>query len=81
MTVTVKLFAVLRERGGVSELELELPAEATVAAARDALAQRIPAIRDYLARVAWAVNRAYASIDQELHDRDELAVIPPVSGG
>jgi molybdopterin converting factor small subunit len=41
----------------------------------------VPALRDHLARVAWAVNRAYASIETELHEGDELAVIPPVSGG
>ena len=81
MTVTVKLFAILRERAGVSELPLELPAAATVRTARDTLGERFPAIRDYLARVAWAVNRSYAPVETELHDGDELAVIPPVSGG
>jgi molybdopterin converting factor small subunit len=48
---------------------------------RGALGQRLPGIRDDLSRVAWAVNRAYAPVETELHDGDELAVIPPVSGG
>ena len=81
MTITVKLFAILRERAATPELRIELPATATVAAAREALGQRVPAIRDYLPRVAWAVNRAYVPVETELHDGDELAVIPPVSGG
>jgi molybdopterin synthase sulfur carrier subunit len=81
MTVTVKLFAILRERAGASEVPIELPPAATVAGARDALGERLPAIRDYLGRVAWAVNRAYVPVETELHDGDELAAIPPVSGG
>ena len=62
MTVTVKLFAIVRDRA-------------------DALGERVPALRDYLGRVAWAVNRAYVPVETQLHDGDELAVIPPVSGG
>ena len=81
MTVTVKLFAILRERAGASEVPVDLPAAATIAAARDAVAERFPAIAEYLGRVAWAVNRAYAPVDTELRDGDELAAIPPVSGG
>ena len=81
MTVTVKLFSILRERAGASEMPLDLPPSSTIAAARDALGERLPDIRDYLGRVAWAVNRAYAPVETELHDGDELAVIPPVSGG
>lgn len=81
MTISIKLFAILRERAGASELEIKLAEPATIGAARDALAERIPAIRAYLPRVAWAVNRSYVPIETELHDGDELAVIPPVSGG
>ncbi len=81
MTVTIKLFAILRERANASELRIELPPSATIAAARENLGERVPAIRDFLGRVAWAVNRAYVPVETELHDGDELAVIPPVSGG
>ena len=81
MTVTIKLFAILRERANTPEMRIELPDSATVAAAREALAERLPALRDHLPRVAWAVNRAYVPIETELHDGDELAAIPPVSGG
>jgi molybdopterin synthase catalytic subunit len=81
MTVTVKLFAILRDRAGTAELSLTLPPGATVARAAEALAERLPAVRDFLPRVAYAVNRSYAKPDARLSDGDELALIPPVSGG
>ena len=43
--------------------------------------KKIPAIADYLSRVAFAVNQTYVDRSTILHDGDELAVIPPVSGG
>ena len=79
--VNVKLFAILRDKAGVSELALDLPAGATVATAAEQLAIKFPALRDSLHRVAYAVNREYGSTQMQLHDGDELALIPPVSGG
>jgi molybdopterin converting factor subunit 1 len=81
MTITVKLFALLRDRAGVAEASLELPAGATVATAAERLAERFPAIAALLPRVAFAVNREYVPRSTELHDGDEMAVIPAVSGG
>ena len=81
MRVVVRLFAVLRERAGTSELVLDLPAGATVATAAQALSECHPAIRDHARHVAYAVNREYVSAGAVLHDGDELALIPPVSGG
>src|SRR3954451_2436150 len=74
--VRVRLFAGLRERAGRSELELELPEGARVAdalAAVGALVDGVP--------VVMAVNREYAAEDEPLAPGDELALIPPVSGG
>jgi len=74
--VRVRLFAQLRERAGSRELELELPEGACVAdalARLDHLAQGLPLV--------LAVNRCYAAEDQPLAPGDELALIPPVSGG
>jgi molybdopterin synthase catalytic subunit len=74
--VSVRLFAQLRERAGARELELELPDGAVVAdalAAVEELAAGLP--------VVLAVNREYAPRDAELHAGDEIALIPPVSGG
>ena len=81
MNVRVKLFALARDRAGAAEVALELASGATVAAAADALGEKLPALRTMLPRVAFAVNREYAAADATLREGDELAVIPPVSGG
>jgi molybdopterin synthase catalytic subunit len=78
MHVRVRLFAMLRERNGSSELELELPDGARV---RDALAAApVAALAEGLPLV-MAINREYAKEDAVLAPGDELALIPPVSGG
>jgi molybdopterin synthase catalytic subunit len=77
MEVTVRLFAILRERAGTRELTLELPEGARVS---DALAQLREVAPPELPLV-MAVNREYAPEDQVLDPGDELALIPPVSGG
>jgi molybdopterin synthase catalytic subunit/molybdopterin converting factor small subunit len=81
-TVSVRLFAILRERAGTGDLALELPAGATVA---DALAElrRLPGLGETLERieVATAVNREWSDPSTPLEAGDELALIPPVSGG
>jgi MoaE-MoaD fusion protein len=74
--VTVRLFAVLRERAGAREVTLELPDGARV---RDAIAA-LGGVADGLP-VVMAVNREYAGEDAPLDAGDELALIPPVSGG
>jgi MoaE-MoaD fusion protein len=76
MEVTVRLFAMLRERAGASELTLELPEGARV---RDALDE----LGDVTAGfpLVMAVNREYADGERVLDPGDELALIPPVSGG
>jgi molybdopterin synthase catalytic subunit len=73
MAVTVRLFAGLRERAGWSRRELEA---ATVADVWPALG-----LGDEPAGLLYAVNREYAGRDLELRDGDEVALIPPVSGG
>jgi molybdopterin synthase catalytic subunit/molybdopterin converting factor small subunit len=74
--VTVKLFAVLRERAGTSEVTLELPEGARVRDAIESLADVAAGVP-----VVMAVNREYADGDVVLSDSDELALVPPVSGG
>jgi MoaE-MoaD fusion protein len=76
MQLQVRLFAVLRERAGSDRIELELPEGALVSDALELvqpLTEGVP--------VVMAVNREYAEIDAILHGGDELALIPPVSGG
>ena len=76
MHVRVRLFAVLRERAGAGEIELELPEGARVS---DALEQ-MKALTDGVP-VVLAVNQEYAERDARLFSGDEVALIPPVSGG
>lgn len=82
MIVRIRLFAILRERTGHDSLDLELENDATVADALRALAERGP-LADLLGRlpVQMAVNRDYATPATPLRPDDELALIPPVSGG
>jgi molybdopterin converting factor subunit 1 len=74
--VTVRLFAVLRERAGSGSVTLELPEGARVSDALESLAGLAEGIP-----LVMAVNREYASEEQVLDAGDELALIPPVSGG
>jgi molybdopterin synthase catalytic subunit/molybdopterin converting factor small subunit len=72
----VRLFAGLRERAGCDELELDLPEGARVADALAELEDLAPGVS-----LVLAVNREYADADAVLSPGDELAVVPPVSGG
>jgi MoaE-MoaD fusion protein len=76
MRVAVKLFAVLREQAGARTLELELPDGACVTDVWPALE-----LGEEPAGLLLAVNRAYVGRDAVLRDGDEVALIPPVSGG
>jgi MoaE-MoaD fusion protein len=74
--VTIRLFAMLRERAGAPEVTVDLPDGARVRDALDSLeglAEGIPLV--------MAVNREYADAERVLDPGDELALIPPVSGG
>jgi molybdopterin synthase catalytic subunit len=80
--ISVRLFAILRERAGRSTFELELPDGSTVGDALDRLREE-PGLREPLERIriAVAVNREYATTLDALSSGDELALVPPVSGG
>jgi len=82
MTVRVRLFAILRQRAGRDSVDIEIEQGATVADALAALG-REPGLAGVLERipVRMAVNRDYASPETELSADDELALVPPVSGG
>jgi molybdopterin converting factor subunit 1 len=79
VTVRVLLFAQLRERCGTRETSLELSEGATVADAWGALCARFGPLA--AARPRFAVNQEYVDGTHRLHENDELALIPPVSGG
>jgi molybdopterin converting factor subunit 1 len=77
--VQVRLFASYREAAGTARLEMPLASGARVRDLVDVLAERVPGVRAVPGLVA--VNHEYVGPDQALHDGDEVAFIPPVSGG
>jgi molybdopterin converting factor subunit 1 len=79
--VTVRLFARLRELVGVGELQREAADGATVSSVWTALARDYPAIAPYAESISCAVNAEYARMNVRVHDGDEIAFLPPVSGG
>ena len=81
MNVTVKLFAVLRDRAGVAELHLSMLEGGSVSDAMELVLQRHPAIAPLANRVACAVNLVRVDRQTVLSEGDELALLPPVSGG
>jgi sulfur-carrier protein len=81
MIFRVKLFAVARQLIGRDEIEVELPAAATVGRLRAALAQQHPPLADVLRHSRIAVNSEYANDTSTLAANSDIALIPPVSGG
>ena len=81
MTINVRLFAILRVRAGLGEIQIDLPAGATVADAFAHLSSQIPSMKPLFSKLAFAVNQNYVPGTTELFDGDELALIPPVSEG
>jgi molybdopterin synthase catalytic subunit len=81
MHIRVRLFARQREMAGAREVELELGAGATIEDAWSALIDRVPAIASGRRYVRFARNGDYAAPDTALAEGDEIACIPPISGG
>jgi Molybdopterin converting factor, small subunit len=81
MKLTVKLFAVARQRIGRGQIELELPEAATVGNLRGAIVEQFPPLADVMRHARVAVDNEYAGDGDAVGMRNEIAVIPPVSGG
>jgi molybdopterin synthase catalytic subunit len=81
MQVTVKLFGAIREAVGEKEVSEDLTDGASLGDLRDLLAERYPVFHDYGERLAASVAYEVAPFDTLLHDGDEVAFLPPVSGG
>jgi MoaE-MoaD fusion protein len=79
--VTIKLFATLRERAQAAELAREFPEGVTVGEIWQRLLHEFPALGGHTSGVGFAVNQEYVEADFRPRDRDEVAFIPPVSGG
>ncbi len=81
MRVNIRLFARLRDIAGTGEIERQVPDGATVRTVWEALASEFPALQDYEVSISTAVNAEYSRMDAPVSHGDEVAFLPPVSGG
>jgi molybdopterin converting factor subunit 1 len=79
--VTVRLFARLRDIAGSAELTREIAGGATIRSVWRQLVGEFPGFAEYERSISSAVNADYARMDQPLSEGDEVAFLPPVSGG
>ena len=80
MRVKVRLFARLRELAGGGEWDCEV-SETSVAGVWQAVVARHPALEPLGPSLSCAVNAHFARMTADVHDGDEVAFLPPVSGG
>jgi len=81
MRVTIRLFARLRDLAGAGELVRDVPEQATVQTVWNALKTEMPSLVAYEGTMSVAVNAEYSRMAAAVHDGDEVAFLPPVSGG
>ena len=81
MRVTIRLFARLRDLAGSGELVRDVPHPATVQTVWTTLVTEMPALGDYERTMSVAVNADYSRMTASVNEGDEVAFLPPVSGG
>ncbi|MFQ3660837.1 MAG: MoaD/ThiS family protein [Chloroflexaceae bacterium] len=81
ITIHVRLFAAHRDIVGRAEVTVQQEAGATVGAVWERLVAEYPPLGRYTGRLLYAVNQQFAEPGAVLQDGDEVAIIPPVSGG
>jgi len=81
MRVTVRLFARLRDIAGAGELGRDIAPGATIGDVWRQLAGEFPERSPYERSISTAVNADYTRMDHRVEDGDEVAFLPPVSGG
>ncbi len=81
MRVTVLFFGVLKESIGRAEEQVEIPPGSTLATVFQRYSERFETLRDRHSSILFARNREFASPDTALSENDEVAFLPPVSGG
>ena len=81
ITVQVLFFGAARDATHAEQVAFELPGESTASTARAAILDKYPGLARFGKSLLFAVNQEYAEADRQIHDGDELAIFPPVSGG
>lgn len=81
MQITVKLFALMREKAGTDTVVLDIPEGANLTQAMAALVQRYPRLEPYVANTRFALHMDFVGPETLVAPGDELVLIPPVSGG
>ncbi len=79
--MTVRLFARLRDIAGAAELQRDVPESATIRSVWRQLVAEFPAMAPYESSISAAVNADYARMSSAVAEGDEIAFLPPVSGG
>ena len=81
MIVTVQLFASIKDEVGHSSIDIELTEPATVADLRNSIAKAYPSTGPIVSRSAFALDNQFVGDDKTINENNEVACIPPVSGG
>jgi sulfur-carrier protein len=81
MQITVKLFALMREKAGTDTIPLEVPTGAPVTQVLATLVGRYPTLEPYMANTRFSLHMDFVDPETTLAEGDELVLIPPVSGG
>lgn len=81
MTIKIILFAGLRDLIGHQSISVQLPHSCSVKALLQELKNQFPTAENLINRSSIAVNHEYAEDDFIISENDEIAIIPPVSGG
>ena len=80
-TVHIRLYAGLQDMIGARDIDMDLPAGATVARLREQLGEQYPVVQAFLPVLVCAVDEEYVPNEHVLREGDRVALIPPVSGG
>lgn len=81
MLVQVLFFGILKDMAGKASEAVSLPASATLAHLIEQIQLRFPALGQLHGAIAYSVNQEYAGLETPLNEGDEIAFLPPVSGG
>ena len=81
MQISVRFFALYRERAGLNQVGLELPQDSTVSDLTEEIRRQFPNLAPPQVDIVVAVNADYAAPETALKPGDDVCLIPPVSGG